>query len=142
MCVFTNSQRPVVECLTAAASILARSQGVFKGTGADKRFVKTLIKSACCHRFYKYLFLSYFVSLTKHYFKRSAIALINSSLFTAFTFSRVVISAKSFVIVPLSIVSNVAFQVYQQMPLILHCHLILHVFLTLLSMRRLLRQSL
>ena len=45
----------------------------------------------------------------KHYFKRSAIALINSSLFTAFTFSRVVISAKSFVIVPLSIVSNVAF---------------------------------
>ncbi|WP_287712400.1 hypothetical protein, partial [Anaerostipes sp.] len=58
---FTNSQRPVVECLTAAASILARSQGVFKGTGADKRFVKNAHKICVLPSvFYKYLFLSYF----------------------------------------------------------------------------------
>ena len=37
---FTNSQRPVVDCLTAAAGILARSQGVIKGTGGDQRFDK------------------------------------------------------------------------------------------------------
>ena len=44
-CVFTNSQRPVVDCLTVAAGILARSQGeVIKETGADRRFVKTLSK--------------------------------------------------------------------------------------------------
>ena len=46
---FTNSQRPVVECLTIAAGILARSEGVFKGTGADKRFVKKVLKNAECH---------------------------------------------------------------------------------------------
>ena len=43
---FTNSQRPVVECLTIVAGILARNKGVFKGTGADKRFVKNAFKNA------------------------------------------------------------------------------------------------
>ena len=46
---FTNSQRPVVDCLTAAAGILARSQEVIKGTGADQRFVKNAFKNAECH---------------------------------------------------------------------------------------------
>ena len=46
---FTNSQRPVVDCLTVAAGILARSQEVIKGTGADQRFVKNAFKNAECH---------------------------------------------------------------------------------------------
>jgi hypothetical protein len=46
---FTNSQRPVVDCLTVAAGILARSQGVIKETGADRRFVKNAFKNAECH---------------------------------------------------------------------------------------------
>ena len=46
----TNSQRPVVDCLTVAASILARSEGVIKGTGANQRFVKNAFKKcSCCH---------------------------------------------------------------------------------------------
>ena len=47
---FTNSQRPVVDCLTVAAGILARSQEVIKGTGADQRFVKNAFKNAECHQ--------------------------------------------------------------------------------------------
>ena len=43
---FTNSQRPVVGCLTVAAGILARSEGVIKGTGANQRFVKNALKNA------------------------------------------------------------------------------------------------
>ena len=46
---FTNSQRPVVDCLTVAAGILARSQEVIKGTGADQRFVKNAFKNVECH---------------------------------------------------------------------------------------------
>ena len=46
---FTNSQRPVVDCLNVAAGILARSQGVIAGTGADQRFVKNAFKNAECH---------------------------------------------------------------------------------------------
>ena len=46
---FTNSQRPVVDCLTVAVGILARSQEVIKGTGADQRFVKNAFKNAECH---------------------------------------------------------------------------------------------
>jgi len=58
---FTNSQRPVVGCLTIAAGILARSEGVSKRTGADQRFVKNAFKNAECHPFsYKYFFLSSF----------------------------------------------------------------------------------
>jgi len=58
---FINSQRPVVDCLTAAAGILARSEGVIKGTGANQRFVKNAFKNAECHPFsYKYFFLSSF----------------------------------------------------------------------------------
>ena len=54
---FTNSQRPVVDCLTAAAGILARSQEVIKGTGADQRFVKMLSKMrSVTLYFYKYFF--------------------------------------------------------------------------------------
>jgi len=54
---FTNSQRPVVDCLPAAAGILARSQGVIKGTGADQRFVKMLSKMrSVTLYFYKYFF--------------------------------------------------------------------------------------
>ena len=34
---FTNSQRPVVDCLNVAAGILARSKRVIEGTGADQR---------------------------------------------------------------------------------------------------------
>ena len=58
---FTNSQRPVVDCLTVAAGILARSQEVIKGTGADQRFVKNALKICVLPPiYYKYLFLSYF----------------------------------------------------------------------------------
>ena len=58
---FTNSQRPVVDCLTVAAGILARSEGVIEGTGADQRFVKTLSKMRSVILFsYKYFFLSSF----------------------------------------------------------------------------------
>jgi len=39
----------VVDCLTVAAGILARSQGVIKGAGADRRFVKNAFKNAECH---------------------------------------------------------------------------------------------
>ena len=46
---FTNSQRPVVDCLNVAAGILARSQEVIKGTGADQRFVKNAFKNAEYH---------------------------------------------------------------------------------------------
>jgi len=38
----------VVDCLPAAAGILARSQGD-KGTGADQRFVKNAFKNVECH---------------------------------------------------------------------------------------------
>ena len=47
--VLTNSQRPVVGCLNVGAGILARSERVSKGTGADKRFVKTALKNAELH---------------------------------------------------------------------------------------------
>ena len=46
---FTNSQRPVVDCLNVAAGILARSKRVIEGTGADQRFVKNAFKNAECH---------------------------------------------------------------------------------------------
>jgi len=52
---------PVVGCLTIAAGILARSEGVFKGTGADQRFAKNALKICVLPAiYYKYLFLSYF----------------------------------------------------------------------------------
>ena len=51
----------MVDCLNAAAGILARSQGVFKGTGADKRFVKNALKICVLpSAYYKYWFLSYY----------------------------------------------------------------------------------
>ena len=46
---FTNSQRPVVDCLNVAAGILARSKRVIEGTGADQLFVKNAFKNAECH---------------------------------------------------------------------------------------------
>ena len=45
---FTNSQRPVVGCLTEVEGILARNKGVSKGTGANQRFVKNAFKNAEC----------------------------------------------------------------------------------------------
>ena len=49
--VFYKFAVPVVGCLTIAAGILARSEGVFKGTGTNQRFVKNALKSAhVCHR--------------------------------------------------------------------------------------------
>ena len=46
MCVFYKFAVPVVGCLTVAAGILARSEGVPKGTGTDQRFVKNALKNA------------------------------------------------------------------------------------------------
>ena len=59
---FTNSQRPVVDCLTVAAGILARSQEVIKGTGANQRFVKNAFKNAECHPFFLINISSYLLS--------------------------------------------------------------------------------
>ena len=59
---FTNSQRPVVDCLNVAAGILARSEGVFKGTGANQRFVKKAFKNAECHPFFLINISSYLLS--------------------------------------------------------------------------------
>ena len=51
----------MVDCLTVAAGILARSQGVIKGTGADQRFVKNALKICVLPPVsYKYFLLSYF----------------------------------------------------------------------------------
>jgi len=51
----------VVDCLTVAAGILARSQEVIKGTGADQRFVKNALKICVLPPIYdKYLFLASF----------------------------------------------------------------------------------
>ena len=52
---------PVVGCLTVAAGILARSEGVPKGTGTDQRFVKNALKNAeLPSDSFKYLFFFYF----------------------------------------------------------------------------------
>ena len=45
-CVFYKFAVPVVGCLTIAAGILARSNGVSKGTDTDQRFVKNALKNA------------------------------------------------------------------------------------------------
>ena len=64
---FTNLQRPVVDCLTVAAGILARSEGVIKGTGADQRFAKNALKICVLPPVsYKYFLLSYF----RHIYER------------------------------------------------------------------------
>ena len=50
----------MVECLTMAVGILAHSEEVFKGTGADQRFVKNALKICMLPpAYYKYWFLSY-----------------------------------------------------------------------------------
>ena len=59
---FTNSQRPVVDCLNVAAGILARSKRVIEGTGADQRFVKNAFKNAECHPFFLINSSSYLLS--------------------------------------------------------------------------------
>ena len=52
---------PVVGCLTIAAGILARGEGVPKGTGTDQRFVKNALKNAeLPPDSFKYLFFFYF----------------------------------------------------------------------------------
>ena len=64
---FTNSQRPVVDCLNVAAGILARSKRVIEGTGADQRFVKNALKICVLPPiYYKYLFLSYFYLIQRN----------------------------------------------------------------------------
>ena len=51
----------MVDCLTVAAGILARSEEVIKGTGADQRFVKNALKICVLPPIYdKYLFLASF----------------------------------------------------------------------------------
>ena len=51
----------MVDCLTVAAGILARSEEVIKGTGADQRFVKNALKNAeLPPDSFKYLFFFYF----------------------------------------------------------------------------------
>ena len=58
---FTNSQRPVVDCLNVAAGILARSQWVIEGTGADQRFEKNAFKNAECHFAYSWSFFFFYL---------------------------------------------------------------------------------
>ena len=60
-CVFYKFAVPVVGCLTVAAGILARSEGVSKGTGTDQRFVKNALKNVeLPPDSLKYLFFFYF----------------------------------------------------------------------------------
>ena len=60
-CVFYKFAVPVVGCLTVAAGILARSEGVSNGTGTDQRFVKNALKNAeLPPDSFKYLFFFYF----------------------------------------------------------------------------------
>ena len=68
---FTNSQRPVVDCLNVAAGILARSKRVIEGTGADQRFVKNAFKNAECHPFFLINISSYLLSdsYMQHHYK-------------------------------------------------------------------------
>ena len=55
---------PVVGCLTVAVGILARSEGVPKGTGTDQRFVKNALKNAeLPPDSFKYLFFFYFCNI-------------------------------------------------------------------------------
>ena len=54
----------MVGCLTVGAGILARSQGVSKGTGADRRFVKNVLKNAECHLAYIRNRASHFLSIS------------------------------------------------------------------------------
>ena len=61
-CVFYKFAVPVVGCLTVAAGILARSEGVSKGTGTDQRFVKNAFKNAECHPFFLINISSYLLS--------------------------------------------------------------------------------
>ena len=62
----------MVDCLTVAAGILARSEEVIKGTGADQRFVKNALKICVLPpAYYKYFLLYYFC----HIYEREKLAL-------------------------------------------------------------------
>ena len=66
--VFYKFAVPVVGCLTVAAGILARSEGVPKGTGTDQRFVKNALKNAeLPPDSFKYLFFFYFSHIHASY---------------------------------------------------------------------------
>ena len=52
----------MVDCLTVAAGILARSQEVIKGTGADQRFVKKRFQKCGVSSFFLINISSYLLS--------------------------------------------------------------------------------
>ena len=88
---FINSQCPVVDCLTVAAGILARSQGVIKGTGANQRFVKNAFKNAECHPFFLINISSYLLSdsyMTNTTFKSDSI--VSLLLYDSCSYSAVI----------------------------------------------------
>ena len=88
---FINSQRPVVDCLTVAAGILARSEGVIKGTGANQRFVKNAFKNAECHPFFLINISSYLLSdsyMTNTTFKSDSI--VSLLLYDSCSYSAVI----------------------------------------------------
>ena len=61
-------QMYVVGCLTVAAGILARSEGVSNGTGTDQRFVKNALKNTeLPPDSFKYLFFFYFSRIHASY---------------------------------------------------------------------------
>ena len=67
---------PVVGCLTVAAGILARSEGVSKGTGTDQRFVKNALKNAeLPPDAFKYLCFFYFCHIHDRLCQISALKL-------------------------------------------------------------------
>ena len=59
-CIFTNSQRPVVDCLTVAAGISSSASEVIKGTGADQRFGVSFQKCWSVTMIYSYKYSSQF----------------------------------------------------------------------------------
>ena len=52
----------MVDCLTVAAGILARSEGVIEGTGADQRFVKKRFQKCGVSSFFLINISSYLLS--------------------------------------------------------------------------------
>ena len=74
---------PVVGCLTVAVGILARSEGVSKGTGTNQRFVKNALKNAeLPPDSFKYLFFFYFC----HIYLKSIQIITQCVCFTVWAF--------------------------------------------------------
>ena len=73
----------MVGCLTVAAGILARSEGVSKGTGTNQRFVKNALKNAeLPPDSFKYLFFFYFC----HIYLKSIQIITQCVCFTVWAF--------------------------------------------------------